>query len=83
MADDVNGISYVGHDEEDKDLLELWRKEGIKTAFSARTYIKNTVQRLEIMVGQEFAGFDTPMSEALHPELDDTPLLNAEKHSQF
>ena len=81
LADDVNGIAYVGHDEEDKHLSELWRKEGIKTAFSARTYIKNTVKRLETMVGQEFAGYDTPMSEALHPELDDTPLLNAEKHS--
>lgn len=35
------------------------------------------------MVSQEFDGFDTPMSEALHPELDNSPLLNVEKHSQF
>ena len=83
MENDVNGIASVGHDEEDKHLSELWRKEGIKTAFSARTYIKNTVQRLETMVGQEFVGFDTLMSQALHPELDDTPLLNAKRHSQY
>ena len=66
-TEDVNGIAYVGHDEKDKHLSELWRKEGIKTTFSARKYIKNTVKRLETMVGQEFAGYDTPMSEALHP----------------
>ena len=83
MAKEVNGIAYVGHDEQDKHLSEVWRKEGIKTAFSAKTYIKNTVLRLETMVGAEFAGFDTPMSEVLHPELDDTPLLNADRHSQY
>ena len=83
IGDDVNGIAYVGHDEKDKHLCEEWRKEGIKTAFSARTYIKNTVARLETMVGQEFAVFDTPMSESLHPELDDTPLLDPVRHSQY
>ena len=83
IGDDVNGIAYVGHDEQDKHLSELWRKEGIKTAFSARTYIKNTVARLETMIGQEFAVFDTPMSESLHPELDDTPLLDSVRHSQY
>lgn len=37
---DVNGIVYVGYDKKDKHLSELWRKEGIKTEFPARTHKK-------------------------------------------
>ena len=37
MAKEVNGIAYVGHDEQNKHLSEVWRKEGIKTAFFAKT----------------------------------------------
>ena len=40
IGEDVNGIAYVGNDEKDKHLSELWRKEGIKTAFSARILLK-------------------------------------------
>ena len=50
IAKEVNGIAYVGYDGQDKHLSEVRRKEGIKAAFLAKTYIKNTVQRLEIMV---------------------------------
>lgn len=35
------------------------------------------------MIVQEFAIFDTPMSESLHPELDDTPLLDPVRHSRY
>ena len=35
------------------------------------------------MIGKEFAKFDTPMSEASHPELDDSPLLDDLDHSKF
>ena len=35
------------------------------------------------MIEKEFAVFNTPMSESLHPELDDTPLLNPVRHSQY
>ena len=35
------------------------------------------------MIGKEFLQFDTPMSETLHPELDDSPLLDSTRHSQF
>ena len=77
----VPGIAYVGYDEQDKHLSELWRREGIKTAFSARTYTKNTMKRLETMAGQEFAVYDMPMSESLYPELDNTPLLDITRNS--
>ena len=77
------GISTVGNEENDKTLSPLWLRQGIKTAFSARTYISNTIDRLETMIGKEFPQFDTPMSETLHPELDDSPLLDSTRHSQF
>ena len=35
------------------------------------------------MVGKEFAEQKTPMSETLHPEIDDSPILNPTRHSQF
>ena len=54
-----------------------------KTAFSVRTYISNTIDRLETMIGKEFPQFDTPMSDLLHPEIDDSPLLDETRHSQF
>ena len=62
------GTLTVNNEESDKNLSTLWLREGIKTAFSARTYIKNTIGRLEKMIGKEFPKFDTPMSEKLHPQ---------------
>ena len=40
------GISTVGNEENDKGLSKSWLHQGIKTAFSARTYISNTIERL-------------------------------------
>ena len=37
-------------------------KHGINTAFSARTYITDTINRLKIMVGQQFGKYNTLMS---------------------
>ena len=80
---DVEGIEEVDHDVKDKHLSIQWLKQGIKTAFSARTYIKNTVERLERMMNREFGKFDTPMSETLHPEIDDSPTLDEVEHNKF
>lgn len=35
------------------------------------------------MVGKKFGKYDTPISEALHPEIIDTPFLDPIKHSQY
>lgn len=80
---DVVGIDEAGNDENNKSLGVQWLKEGIKTAFSAKTYIQNTTKRLEAMIGKESAKFDTPMSETSHPELDDSLLLDNLDHSKF
>ena len=52
---DLDGILEVGHDEKDKYLNVQWLRHNVKTAFSARTYIKNTIQRLERMMDKTFA----------------------------
>ena len=65
--DQLKGIATVDNEEKDHNISSLWLKQGIKTAFSARTYIKNTIQQLETMIGQDFSTYETPMSEALHP----------------
>jgi Reverse transcriptase (RNA-dependent DNA polymerase) len=61
------------------DVIELgepWDKEGIFTAFSAETYIKNCLPKLAAMCGmKEFKKYNTPISEELHPELDTSELL--------
>ena len=73
----------IDNEEKEKNLSPLWLKEGIKTTFSAKTYIKNTIERLEKMIGKEFPEFDSPMSEILHPEIDDSNILDPERHLHF
>ena len=49
-SEDVKGIAYTGHSERNKCLESIWIKHGINTAFSARTYMTNTIDRMETMV---------------------------------
>ena len=79
----MKGIATVDNEENDHNISTTWWKKGIKTAFSAKTYIKNTINRLEIMIGQEFPLCETPMSESLHPEIDDSSLLCPVRHSHY
>ena len=60
-----------------------WLTENITTAFSAETYIKNSLEKLETMMGKTFALQMTPMAESAHPELDDSPFLDATDHAKF
>ena len=65
---------YLGGDV--VELQEPWDKEGIFTAFSAETYIKNCLPRLTSMCGMaEFKKYNTPFHEDYHPELETTDLL--------
>ena len=60
-----------------------WLRHNVKTAFSARTYIKNTIQRLERMMDRTFSQWNSPMAESLHPEVDDSPFLDEGGHHKF
>jgi hypothetical protein len=72
---------YLGADVEQ--LGQAWKQEGIECALSASTYIKNSIEKVEIMVGKTLRQHKSPMEEAYHPELNNSPLLPALKASQY
>jgi hypothetical protein len=66
------------------ELGEEWNKEGIYTAFSAETYIKNSLRKLATMCGKpHFPDKKTPPFASYHPELDETELLPPPDISKF
>jgi hypothetical protein len=69
------------------DIVQMkpeWNKENIYTAFSAHTYIKNSLERLSKMVGlKEFPQYKTPMAADYHPELDTSPLCTPAEISKY
>ena len=62
---------------------EHWDKQGVKMALSAETYIKNSVERLERQLDKPFGTSSTPMAEADHPELDDSPLCSEKEATLY
>ena len=60
-------VAEVDHDEKTKHLSVLWLKQGVKTAFSAETYISRSIDRLQQIVGKEFPKKKTQMEETTHP----------------
>jgi hypothetical protein len=83
---DLKGVGipeyYLGgnfHQIEDPELIE----KGIRTAFSAQTYIKNSVEKFERMFGGELRESRFPMHEGAHPESDTSDLLTAVMATQY
>ena len=73
---------YLGGDV--VELQEPWDKEGIYTAFSAETYIKNCLPKLKAMCGvTEFKKVKTPFAEDYHPELELSELLSPPEISKY
>ena len=65
-------------------LGEEWNKEGIYTAFSAETYIKNSLGKLATMCGkQNFPDKKMPFLDTYHPELDEIALLAPAEISKY
>ena len=74
----------VGNKKKEKCLSETWLQEGIRTAFSAQTYIEQCTKRQEDMCGGEFtSSYKTPMAVDYHPELDESPPLGEVDHAKF
>lgn len=72
---------FLGGDIEELD--PSWHKEGIKTSLSAKTYAHNIVEKFEKLFQSEFRKYKTPMSEEYHPEIDESPLLDASDISVY
>ena len=64
-------------------LNEHWQKQGAATGLSASTYIKNTIDKFERMLKNNFKTEQTPMAEGDHPEMDDSKFCSPQQHSHF
>jgi hypothetical protein len=53
-------------------LGEEWKNQGLVLALSANIYIQNVIPKFEDLLGKDFKPIKTPMSEAYHPEIDDS-----------
>ena len=69
------------------DVVELqsdWHVEEVYTAFSAQTYIENCLPKLAKMLDKSaFKKYGTPFSDQYHPELDTSPLCDADHVSKY
>ena len=57
-------------------LDDTWKTDNVSLALSARTYLKNVIERFEATFGNELKLQKIPMSDQYHPETDETPLLD-------
>jgi hypothetical protein len=64
-------------------LDETWQKEEIFVALSARTYVENAAEKVEVMLDQTLRQFKSPMEESYHPELDTTDVMPPLMASRF
>ncbi len=62
---------------------EHWTKDGIHIGFSAKTYIQNVIPKFEELFQRAFKKVKTPMEAKYHPEVDDSPLLDADMSSKY
>ena len=73
---------YLGSDL--VELQEPWNKEGMFTAFSAKTYIKNCLPKLAGMCGvPKFKKQNVPFSDEYHPAFDTSELLSPPEISPY
>ena len=73
---------YLGGDEVELD--EQWNREGIYTAFSAKTYIDNCLEKMAQMLNlQQFPYQKSPMDKNYYPELDETKLCSPQDITKY
>jgi hypothetical protein len=68
------------------DVMELdktWHKEGINTAHSAKTYVKNVVSKFASIFECEFKEHKSPMETSYHPESDTSELCGPREASIY
>jgi len=55
----------------------------IKTAMSAKTYLKNICDKIERVFGTTLRNYNTPLEAGYHPELDDSELLDDDDTTKY
>ena len=81
--EEVPNTLEVNNDDPQFHLSAKWLKEDVNMALSAKTYIENSIKRLEDSFGYTFKVWNTPVNESLHPELDQSAILNPSDHSKY
>ena len=81
-------VYYLGGDIINTSELKEWNMEPIDWILSSQTYATNMLAKFEALMGEGrpqycFKEYKTPMDKEYHPELDDSPLLNAEMHTRY
>ena len=67
-----------------EELGPEWEREGIRTALSAQTYIKNIMKKNAEMCGiGNFKSQKSPMADEYHPEEDTTKFLDEGEISKY
>jgi hypothetical protein len=61
----------------------ILNEKGVTTAFRAKTYIENKVEKFERMFGGPLRESKFPMPEGSHPESDTSQLLSDEMATQY
>ena len=79
-------IYYLGGDIVNTKDLKEWCMAPIDWILSSQTYAGNMIEKFESLMADGrsqycFKEYKTPMDKEYHPELDESPLLNAELHS--
>ena len=67
---------------------EEWNMEPIDWIIASKTYTRLVIEKFELLMGDnnpkyQFSQYKTPMDKDYYPELDDSPLLNAEMHTRY
>lgn len=80
---DIDGVLEVNHGKRNEYLDVYMLNHNGKTIFLARTYIKNTIQRLERTRNKSFLQAKSPVVGNLHPKVNNLPFLDTEDHHRF
>ena len=69
-------ILEINNNDSEYHLSEKWLKENITMTFSVKTYINNTIKRLEFFNDKRFIIYNSSIYEYLYPEINDSFLSN-------
>ncbi len=64
-------------------LDERWNVDRITTGLSARTYIENVTEKMELLFGHKIRPYKTPIDNQYHPKMDDSLLVTAQEASKY
>ena len=72
---------YLGGNVEELD--PTWNADKVTTALSAKTYLKNVIEKFETRFEGPLRQYTCPMDENYHPEVDETPFCTPDQASLF